>query len=208
MRASDTPSEYSGSDVLEADGATLKQLMEASTGSLVTFCAFAVSHSNHTRLSHATRDTRERPGRSHVFLLAYACADAPWCGHCRTMVPEVKKAAAVLKSKGVRVAAVNTDNEAGLAQSLGIRGFPTVRWVANGGMSEYGGPRTSTELVGFALQQHAITMVKGKVNDVVKGVKGIGKLAMSKVLGRQQPSPTPERMQQQQQQQQAAPAAA
>ena len=125
------------------------------------------------------------------------------------MVPEVKKAAAVLKSKGVRVAAVNTDNEPGLAQSLGIRGFPTVRWVANGGMSEYGGPRTSTELVGFALQQHAITMVKGKVNDVVKGVKGIGKLAMSKVLGRQQPSPTPERMQQQQQQQQqqAAPAA-
>ena len=57
MRASDTPSEYSGSDVLEADGATLKQLMEASTGSLVTFCAFAASHSNNTPLyTHTPRD--------------------------------------------------------------------------------------------------------------------------------------------------------
>ena len=39
MRASDTPSEYSGSDVLEADGAALKELMQASAGALVTFCA-------------------------------------------------------------------------------------------------------------------------------------------------------------------------
>ena len=114
------------------------------------------------------------------------------------MVPEVKKAAALLKAKGVRVAAVNTDNEPGLAQSLGIRGFPTVRWVAAGTMADYQGPRTSNELVAFALQQNAISMVRGKVNDVVRGVKGIGKLAMSKVLGRQQPPPAPERMQQQQ----------
>ena len=80
MRASDTPSEYSGSDVLEADGATLKQLMEASTGSLVTFCAFAASHSNHTHASlhtHATRDTREaRLALSRVLACICLCRRA------------------------------------------------------------------------------------------------------------------------------------
>ena len=92
MRASDTPSEYSDSDVVTADSAMLKELMQSSEGALVAF-------------------------------------SAPWCGHCRTMVPELKKAATMLKAKGVRVAYINSDNEPGLAKSLGIRGFPTVRWV-------------------------------------------------------------------------------
>ena len=75
MRASDTPSEYSGSDVLEADGATLKQLMEASTGSLVTFCAFAASHSNHARLSTHTHATRDERGPARA--LTCACLHMP-----------------------------------------------------------------------------------------------------------------------------------
>jgi len=155
MRASDRPSEYSDSDVLEADTAMLEQLMESSAGALVTFYA-------------------------------------PWCGHCRQMVPDVKKAATLLKPKGVRVAAVNTDNEPGLAQRLGIRGFPTVRWVGGGSMVDYQGPRKAMELMTFAQQQHTISAVKGKVSEAVQGVKAMGravsKMAMSKILGRQ---PTP-----------------
>jgi len=112
---------------------------------------------------------------------------APWCGHCRTMVPEMKRAATMLKSSGVRVAALNTDNEPGLAQRLGIRGFPTVRWVSAGGRStDYQGQRKALDLVSFAQQQHTLSMLKSKMGEAVQGVKSLGKLAMSKVLGRQQ----------------------
>merc|ERR1711871_1007742 len=133
MAASDTPSEYSDSDVIEADAATLKQLAE-SGGALVTFYA-------------------------------------PWCGHCRQMVPEVKRAAQMLKSSGVRVAALNSDNEPGLAQQLGIRGFPTVRWIGGSGSGvDYQGPRKALDLVSFAQQQHTLHMLKSKVGEAVQGV--------------------------------------
>ena len=92
----------------------------------------------------------------------------------------------MLKAKGVRVAAVNSDNEPGLAQSLGIRGFPTVRWVGGGSMVDYQGPRSAIDLVSFAQQQHAISALKGKVGEAMQGVKKLSKLALSKVLGRQQ----------------------
>ena len=109
---------------------------------------------------------------------------APWCGPCKQMVPNVKKAATVLKSKGVRVAAINSDNEPGLAQKLGIRGFPSVKWVYDGKLTDYNGDRSSLDLVNFATTQNALTAVKAKVSEVVSGVKKVGKLAMSKVLNR------------------------
>lgn len=111
---------------------------------------------------------------------------APWCGPCQQMVPNVKKAATMLKEKGIKVAAINSDAEPGLAQSLGIRGFPTVKWVANGKMSDYAGDRSAMDLASFAQQQHTVGVVKAKVAGAVSGVKQMGKLAMSKVLSRGQ----------------------
>ena len=160
LQKSDMPekkSEYADSDVIEADAAIFKELMDSKQGALVAFYA-------------------------------------PWCGHCRTMVNDFKKAATQLKASGVRVAAVNSDGSPGLAQSLGIRGFPTVRWVSGGAMVDYKGPRQTMEMVQFAQQQNAISVIKGKVGEVAQGVKAMGKLAMSKVLGRAQASPAPEQM--------------
>jgi len=105
---------------------------------------------------------------------------APWCGHCIKMVPEFKKVASMLKSSGIKVAAVNSDNEPGLAQSLGIKGFPSVKWVYNGQTSDYAGPRTAMELASFAQQQNVLVKAKRVVNSVVQG----SKMALSKVLGR------------------------
>lgn len=107
---------------------------------------------------------------------------APWCGHCRQMAPNVKQAATMLKAKGIKTAAINSDNEPGLAQSLGIRGFPSVKWAYNGELADYKGDRSAMDLVNFATTQNALSAIKGKVADVVTGVKKVGKLAMSKVL--------------------------
>jgi len=144
MTKADKPSEYSDSDVIEADAAELQQLVDdPAGGTLVTFYA-------------------------------------PWCGHCVKMVPEFKKAASLLKKVGIKAAAVNSDDNPGLAKSLGIQGFPTVRWVYAGQWTDYKAQRTSMEMVQWATQQAAVSKIKKVVGGVVKG----SKMAMSKVLGR------------------------
>ena len=67
--------------------------------------------------------------------------------------------------------------------SLGIRGFPSVKWVYNGELTDYKGDRSVMDLVNFANTQNALSAIKGKVADAVTGVKKVGKLALSKVLG-------------------------
>lgn len=51
---------------------------------------------------------------------------APWCGHCKALVPEYTKAATALKGV-VKVGAVNCDDEKSLAGRFGVRGFPTIK---------------------------------------------------------------------------------
>jgi thioredoxin 2 len=50
---------------------------------------------------------------------------APWCGPCRLMAP-IFDAAATKLEPGVRLAKMNTDEYPALAQSLNIRGIPTL----------------------------------------------------------------------------------
>lgn len=108
---------------------------------------------------------------------------APWCGPCRQMIPHMKKAATLLKDKGITVAAINSDANPGLAQKMGVKGFPTVKWVSAGGIADYKGDRTAMDLVSWAQQQNAVMAIKAKVTEGVGQVKKLGKLAMSKVLG-------------------------
>ena len=112
---------------------------------------------------------------------------APWCGHCRTLVPEMKRAATTLKAKNIKTLAVNSDGSPGLAQQLGIRGFPAIKWMYNGQLSDYSGvrhflerpriapeltacvllmwqPRTYIEITQFAQTQAVVSaIVDGKV---------------------------------------------
>lgn len=54
---------------------------------------------------------------------------APWCKHCKAIVPEVKKAAEILKLDGLRVAAINSETSPSAVQQLGITGYPTIAWL-------------------------------------------------------------------------------
>jgi len=79
---------------------------------------------------------------------------APWCGHCKALVPEYTKVAAALKGI-VRVGAVNADDHKELAQQYGIKGFPTIKLFGASKTSptDYNGQRTATGLVDAALQE-------------------------------------------------------
>ena len=79
---------------------------------------------------------------------------APWCGHCKTMVPAYKEAATTLKESGVRLVAMDGQDHPGIARQLGVRGFPSLKWLKLEGeqlvVAEYQGGRDAASIVRFA----------------------------------------------------------
>ncbi|XP_031437285.1 protein disulfide-isomerase A6 [Clupea harengus] len=78
---------------------------------------------------------------------------APWCGHCRNLVPDWKKAATALKGI-VKVGAVDADQHKSLGGQFSVRGFPTIKiFGANKNKpTDYQGGRTSQAIVDEALK--------------------------------------------------------
>ena len=56
---------------------------------------------------------------------------APWCGPCRMVAPSLDKLAKEYAGRLV-VAKVNTDEDAAWANHYGVRGIPTMLFVAGG----------------------------------------------------------------------------
>mmetsp|Transcript_12404 Transcript_12404/g.35004 ORF Transcript_12404/g.35004 Transcript_12404/m.35004 type:complete len:396 (+) Transcript_12404:125-1312(+) len=92
---------------------------------------------------------------------------APWCGHCKQLAPQWEQAASKLKGL-VNVGALNCDEEENkpLAGYYGIQGFPTIKVFAGDFVenphqkgapfkkpTDYQGPRSAKDIVGYALNQ-------------------------------------------------------
>jgi len=78
---------------------------------------------------------------------------APWCGHCKSLTPEYKKAATALKGL-VRLGAVDCDEHKSLAGQFGVRGFPTIKvFGANKNKpTDFNGARTAQGIVDASLK--------------------------------------------------------
>ncbi|CAI5479307.1 unnamed protein product, partial [Closterium sp. Yama58-4] len=72
---------------------------------------------------------------------------APWCGHCRALVPEYREAAATLKELGVLFAKVDATKETELADKYNVDGYPTILFATDGEFQPFGAGRTSAEIV-------------------------------------------------------------
>jgi protein disulfide-isomerase-like protein len=102
---------------------------------------------------------------------------APWCGHCKTIVPEVKKAATELKEKGITVAAIDGQVSPHLAQQLQVRGYPAIKWLkregeANLAVADYQGQRDAASFVRFAQAAHAAGATRSKLGTQPAGKEG------------------------------------
>ncbi|KAJ4745854.1 Protein disulfide-isomerase like 2-2 [Rhynchospora pubera] len=79
---------------------------------------------------------------------------APWCGHCKKLAPEWKRASNNLKGK-VKLGHVNCDEEKSLMSRFNVQGFPTI--LVFGADKEnpfvYEGARTAAAIESFALEQ-------------------------------------------------------
>ncbi|KXZ44226.1 hypothetical protein GPECTOR_71g587 [Gonium pectorale] len=95
-------------------------------------------------------------GAKHALVEFYA----PWCGHCKRMVPEYKKlgelVAADPKLKNrVVIAKVNADAHRSIGDKFDVRGFPTIKYFPAGKpankdtVQDYNQARTATAFLDF-----------------------------------------------------------
>ncbi|KAH9413457.1 Protein disulfide-isomerase A6 [Dermatophagoides pteronyssinus] len=103
---------------------------------------------------------------------------APWCGHCKNLVPEYQKAAKALKGI-VKVGAVNADEHQSLGAQYGVRGFPTIKIFASNKNKpiEYQGQRSAQGFIdaGFRELRNIVDSRIGKKSSSSGGGGGGGK---------------------------------
>jgi len=78
---------------------------------------------------------------------------APWCGHCKHLVPVYEKlATAYSADSNVVIAKIDADKYRDIGGRYGVTGFPTLKWFPKGNKDEpepYDGPRELNDFVTF-----------------------------------------------------------
>jgi protein disulfide-isomerase A1 len=79
-----------------------------------------------------TDDTFDEAIAKYDYLLVEFYA--PWCGHCKKLTPEYEGAAAVLSAQDPprTIAKVDATENKGIADRMGIKGFPTLFFFNQG----------------------------------------------------------------------------
>uniref|UniRef100_A0A7N0TUB9 protein disulfide-isomerase n=1 Tax=Kalanchoe fedtschenkoi TaxID=63787 RepID=A0A7N0TUB9_KALFE len=92
---------------------------------------------------------------------------APWCGHCKKLAPEWKKAANNLMGK-VKLGHVNCDEEKSLMARFNVQSFPTILVFGadKDTPTPYEGGRTASAIESFALQQLETNLAPPEVTEL------------------------------------------
>lgn len=81
---------------------------------------------------------------------------APWCGHCKTLGPQLVKAADALLEKDIPLAQVDCTEQQELCMSQGIRGYPSLKTFKDHDVSspkDYEGARSAEAIINYMIKQ-------------------------------------------------------
>jgi protein disulfide-isomerase-like protein len=81
-----------------------------------------------------------------VWLLKFY---APWCGHCKRLVPVLNAVAKLTEGK-MAIGKIDCTTEKKLCDQHGVRGFPTLKVSLDGDIHDYPGGRKKEEFLDFA----------------------------------------------------------
>lgn len=92
---------------------------------------------------------------------------APWCGHCKKLAPEWKKASNNLKGK-VKLGHVDCDAEKSLMSRFNVQGFPTILvfGIDKDSPYPYEGARAALAIESFALEQLETNVAPPEVSEL------------------------------------------
>ncbi|KAJ8471262.1 hypothetical protein OPV22_025605 [Ensete ventricosum] len=92
---------------------------------------------------------------------------APWCGHCKKLAPEWKKAANNLKGM-VKLGHVDCDAEKSLMSRFNVQGFPTILvfGLDKNSPYPYEGARTASAIEAFGLEQLEANIAPTEVSEL------------------------------------------
>lgn len=111
---------------------------------------------------------------------------APWCGHCKSLTPEWKKAASALKGIA-KLGAVDADEHGSFAGRFGVQGFPTIKVFAGDKSkpTDYNAARTAQAIVSEALKQ-ASSLAQSRLSGKSSGGSGSGSGSGGSKKGKQE----------------------
>jgi len=117
-----------------------------------------------------TKDSFDDAIKTHKHLLVKFVA--PWCGHCKSLVPAYAAAAKQLaeSQSEIKLASVDATIEQDLAQKFEVKGYPTIKFFSDGTTFEYTGGRTQEDLLSWLKKK------TGPAADQLKTVEDLEKL--------------------------------
>jgi len=116
---------------------------------------------------------------------------APWCGHCKRLVPDYEKVAnAFQNEKSVVVAKLDADNAAhkAIATRFGVSGFPTIKFFGkhNKNGEDYSSERDPASFVNFLNEKSGTSRtVTGALGDKAGRIPTLDEIAAKFVSGDQ-----------------------
>lgn len=113
---------------------------------LVAFAAAWLEDNDVVVLKQDTFDDFINPDKNFITMLEFY---APWCGHCKQFAPTYAEIAKELKGRDepIRIAKIDATEERQLAERYGVTGYPTMKLVRNGEVSDWKGGRDKQEII-------------------------------------------------------------
>jgi len=112
---------------------------------------------------------------------------APWCGHCKKLVPDYEKLANAFRSeKHVVIAKVDADAHKDVGTKYGVQGFPTIKFFPrdNKDGEDYNGGRDADSFVNFINDKSKThRSITGQLSDKAGLVENLSELAAKFVAG-------------------------